>query len=230
MLEELRIQNFAIIDSLELTFDAGFNVITGETGAGKSIMIDALELVMGGKADNAVVRAGADRALVEAVFALDARAQALLLPLLTREELLEGEKIDYVILAREIRDNGRSMARINGVTVRAGIAAEIGEVLVDIHGQSEHLSLLKPGHHIDLLDRYADLLEMRGAVATMVERVLNVRREIKSLLEDEAALKRRAERLRSEVEEIDAANCRLAKMMNCAPNARAWATANNWRI
>jgi DNA repair protein RecN (Recombination protein N) len=205
MLEELRIRNFAIIDELDLTFAPGFNVITGETGAGKSIMIDALELLLGGKSDSGVVRAGSDRTVVEGVFSLDARAQAALKPMLEREGLLEDGKADYVILAREVRDSGRSMARVNGITVRSELLKEIGEALVDVHGQSEHLSLLKSSTHIDLLDRYADLLEMRAAMAVMVERVHNTRREIRSLLEDEEALKRRAERLRHEVEEIDAA-------------------------
>ena len=171
MLEELRIRNFAIIDHLDLTFAPGFNVITGETGAGKSIMIDALELLLGGKSDAAFLRAGADRALVEGSFVLDARAQAILMPLLEAEGLLEDGGADYIVLAREIRDSGRSMARVNGVTVRQEVLQEIGETLVDVHGQSEHLSLLKPGTHIDLLDRYADLLEMRAAMAVMVERV-----------------------------------------------------------
>ncbi|MAS36935.1 MAG: DNA repair protein RecN [Anaerolineaceae bacterium] len=205
MLEELRIRNFAIIDELDLTFAPGFNVITGETGAGKSIMIDALELLLGGKTDNAFLRAGADRALVEGNFALDARAQNLLRPLLEQEGLLEDGAADFVVLARELRDSGRSMARVNGITVRSEILKEIGEALVDVHGQSEHLSLLKSSTHIDLLDRFADLLEMRAAMAAMVERVGNVRREMHTLLEDEAALKRRADRLRQEVEEIEAA-------------------------
>jgi DNA repair protein RecN (Recombination protein N) len=207
MLEELRIRNFAIIDSLDLTFAPGFNVITGETGAGKSIMIDALELLLGGKTDSAFVRAGADRALVEGTFSLDAPAQAALQPLLEREGLLDEAQANFIVLAREIRaDSGRSMARVNGITVRSEVLKEIGEALVDVHGQSEHLSLLKASTHIDLLDRYADLMEIRAAMGALVERVNHTRREINSLLEDEAALKRRAERLRREVEEIEAAN------------------------
>ncbi len=206
MLEELRIQNFAIIDSLELTFSPGFNVITGETGAGKSIMIDALELLLGGKSDSAFVRSGADRALVEGVFALDAHRQTAVQPILEREELLDDDVLDTIVLTREIRDSGRSMCRVNGLTVRAELLKEIGNELVDVHGQSEHLSLLKPGHHINLLDRYAELLKMREAIGTLVERVNNTRHEIRGLLEDEDALKRRAERLRSEIEEIDAAH------------------------
>lgn len=206
MLEELRIQNFAIIDTLELTFTPGFNVITGETGAGKSIMIDALELLLGGKTDSAVVRAGADRALVEGVFSLDERARLAVLPILEREELLDDDGADVVVLAREIRNSGRSMARVNGITVRAEILGYVAEALVDIHGQSEHLSLLRPATHIDLLDRYSDLLEMRGAIVTMVDRIHQTRQEIQHLVENEAELKQRAERLQREVEEIDAAN------------------------
>ncbi|MBZ0275856.1 MAG: DNA repair protein RecN [Anaerolineae bacterium] len=206
MLEELRIQNFAIIDRLELLFAPGFNVITGETGAGKSIIIDAVELLLGGKTDAGMVRAGAEKAVVEGVFGLSLLASTLVQPILEREELLEGEHTDFVTLSREIRNNGRSTARVNGVTTNLEILREIGAALVDVHGQSEHLSLLNPRSHIDLLDRYADLTEMRLAVTSVVERVNNIRKEITHLLEDEAALKRRAEQLRHEVEEIDAAD------------------------
>ena len=205
MLEELRIQNFAIIDSLELAFSPGFNVITGETGAGKSIMIDALELLLGGKTDSTFVRSGADRALVEGVFMLDSLVREAVLAILERENLLNDDHADYIILTREVRENRRSNARVNGVTVNADVLRTIGEALVDVHGQSEHLSLLKPATHIDLLDRYADLIEMRAAMGALVDKVQAVRREIRTLLEDEAALKRKAERLRNEVEEIEVA-------------------------
>lgn len=206
MLDELRISNFAIIDSLELSFAPGFNVITGETGAGKSIIIDAVELLLGGKSDGGTVRAGAEKAVVEGVFALNGLARAEIMPILQREDLTEPDPTDYfVTLTREIRSTGRSTARVNGVTVSLDILREIGEVLIDIHGQSEHLSLLKPTTHIDLLDRYADLLEVRAALANVVYHLGEVRREIKHLMEDEAALKRRADQLRHEVEQIDAA-------------------------
>jgi DNA repair protein RecN (Recombination protein N) len=207
MLEELRIQNFAIIDKLELTFASGFNVITGETGAGKSIIIDAVELILGGKADAGFVRAGAEKAVVEGSFALNKATKALVQPILEREEM-EGDDPDYITITREVRSNGRSTARVNGVTVSQDVLRAIGDLLVDVHGQSEHLSLLNPRSHLDLLDRYAELTEMRLALASLVERVLNTRREIARLTEDEAALKRRAEQLRYEAEEIEAANLR----------------------
>jgi DNA repair protein RecN (Recombination protein N) len=205
MLEELRIQNFAIIESLELTFAPGLNVITGETGAGKSIIIDAVELLLGGKADASFIRAGAERALIEGVFVLDPRAQAAIVPILQREELLEGDDAEVLTISREVRANGRSTARINGVTVNLEALSEIGAFLVDVHGQSAHLSLLRPSAHIDLLDRYAGLMDARDALSVVVGRLAGVRREIEALRADEAALKRRAELLAREIEEIEAA-------------------------
>lgn len=209
MLEELRIRNFAIIDHLELGFAPGFNVITGETGAGKSIIIDAVELLLGSKADPGLLRAGAEKAVIEGVFVVDGIARELLLPILQRESLIEDEAAaDLLTLARELRSSGRSLARINGITVNQDVLREVGAVLVDIHGQSEHLSLLDSRNHLDLLDRFADLLEVRGALHNLVSRLHGVRQQIRALLEDEAALQRRADLLRREVEEIDAAALR----------------------
>src|SRR5215831_6569733 len=102
MLEELRIQNFAIIDKLDLNFAPGFNVITGETGAGKSIIIDAVELLLGGKSDPGFVRSGAEKALVEGVFAMPKAVETLVKPILQREELTDGDNASYITLSREI--------------------------------------------------------------------------------------------------------------------------------
>lgn len=203
MLEEIRIKNFAIIDQLELAFGKGLNVITGETGAGKSIIIDAVEMLLGGKAEATWVRSGAEKAIIEGVFALDVITQAFIQPILEREELVDEG--DAITVTREIRSNGRSAARVNGVTVNIDILMEIGAYLVDVHGQSAHLSLLKPQFHIDLLDRYTDLMDARAALGNVVSRLGEVRREIKHLLDDEAALQRRADRLRGELEDIEAA-------------------------
>ncbi|MFO7323647.1 MAG: DNA repair protein RecN [Chloroflexota bacterium] len=205
MLEELRIQNFAIIDRLDLTFAPGLNVITGETGAGKSIIIDAVELLLGHKADPSFVRAGADKAVIEGVFVLEDEAYALVLPVLEREELVDAQQPNVITLTREVRANNRSTARVNGVTVNLDVLVELGELLVDVHGQSAHLSLFKPRAHIDLLDRYAGLMDARAALAAVVNRLSDVRREINTLLTDEAALQRRADLLRHEIEEIEAA-------------------------
>lgn len=208
MLEEIRISNFAIIDRLELGFGQGLNVITGETGAGKSIIIDAVDLLLGGKAEASMVRAGADKAVIEGTFSLSETAEGLITPVLERDELVDDNGTDAITISREIRANGRSSARVNGVTVNLDVLSEIGDLLVDVHGQSAHLSLLRPSHHIDLLDRYADLMDTRDALATVVHRLGDVRTEIRHLLDDEAAIQRRAERLRREIEEIDEAELR----------------------
>ncbi len=204
MLEELRIQNFAIIEDLVLRFTPDFNVITGETGAGKSIIIDAMGLLLGERADPGMVRAGAERALIEGVFIVPPQVRQALQPLLDEHEL-DGDDPGVVTLTREIRA-GRSTARVNGVTVRVEVLRDVGDVLVDIHGQSEHLSLLKPRQHIYLLDRYANLEEPRAALAGVVARLRHVRQEIAGLLRDEDEIARRVDILTYQVEEIRAVN------------------------
>lgn len=153
MLEELRIRDFAIIDDLTLQFTSGLVVFTGETGAGKSIILDALGAILGARVDTTSVRKGADRAIVEGFFRLDGPEREPITALLEREGLLEEP--DRLWLGREIRAEGRTIARVNGRTVSLNVQSEIGEALVDVHGQSDHLSLLKVRHHRDLLDRFA---------------------------------------------------------------------------
>ncbi|MCY3979253.1 MAG: DNA repair protein RecN [Chloroflexi bacterium] len=205
MLEELRIRNFAVIDRLELQFGAGFNVITGETGAGKSILIDAVELLLGARADPDFVRAGGERCLIEGLIKLDARTRTSVMALLQREDLVDEADPDYLTLMREIRRRGRSTARINGITVRSELLNEVGSLLFDIHGQSGHLSLFRPRHHIDLMDRYADLLDPRAGLAALVSELTQVQAERRARQEDKEALQRRADLLRHEVAEIHAA-------------------------
>ncbi|MXV93474.1 MAG: DNA repair protein RecN [Chloroflexi bacterium] len=206
MLEELRVENFAVIDQLELRFGAGFQVITGETGAGKSILIDAVELLLGGRADPTFVRAGSQRSIIEGVIRLDERARQALLPALQREELIDPDAPDYLTIRREIRRRGRSSARINGVPVRSDLLTEIGGELFDIHGQSQHLSLFRPRRHIDLLDRYAGLLATRAGLADLVADLAALQAEMRVLADGSEALARRADMLRHELDEIQAAN------------------------
>ena len=182
-----------------LQFGAGFNVITGETGAGKSILIDAVELLLGGRADPTVVRAGSERSRVEGLIKLDPRSRPAVMALLEREDLLDEDDPDYLTLMREVRLRGRSTARVNGIAVRSEILSELGRQLFDIHGQSQHLSLFRPRHHIDLLDRYADLLDLRAGLARMVGELTSAHAEIRRLREDDEALRRRADLLRHEV-------------------------------
>lgn len=204
MLIELTITNFAIIEELRLRFTPGFNVLTGETGAGKSIIIDAVSLLLGGRADSTFVRTGADVAQVEGIFRLDDRLQAQINAILEREGL-EGDAPDTLILGREIRATGRNYCRVNGRTVNLSLLEEISQPLVDIHGQSEHLSLLRVRAHLRFLDRFGGLEEQREILTQEVKKLQAVRQELASLLRDEQELARRVDQLTYQVEEIDAA-------------------------
>jgi DNA repair protein RecN (Recombination protein N) len=203
MLAELSIQDFAIIDNLRLEFTAGFVVFTGETGAGKSIIIDAVELVLGGRADATVIRAGAEAARVEAVFTLAGDLREAVAAILAREELLDDP--NTVTLAREMRREGRSVSRVNGRVVNLALLREIGELLVDVHGQSEHLSLLRVPEHLFLVDAYAGLDAERGKFAAVVEELHALRRDLSELRRAEQERERRLDLLDFQVEEINAA-------------------------
>jgi DNA repair protein RecN (Recombination protein N) len=205
MLTELYIRNFAIIDELRLVFDAGLNVLTGETGAGKSIILDAMALVLGDRADTTMVRGGSDTAYVESTFHLDSKIRATVDPLL-KSEGLEGDSDDLLLLSRELRLSGRHICRINGRAVSLSIQRQLGELLVDIHGQGEHLSLLKPPSHLLLLDAYANLSVERAGLAKIVKQLRSVQRDKQNLQRDERTLTKRADLLRYQVSEIDGAN------------------------
>mgnify|MGYP005849860247 CR=1 FL=1 len=205
MLVELTISDFAIIDELTLRFDSGFNVLTGETGAGKSIIIDAVTTLLGGRADTNLVRTGSSRARIEGSFRLSKDLRALIDPILEREGL-DADQPDLLLLGREIRDNGRSFCRVNGSTVNLSILEEVAQPLVDIHGQSEHLSLLKVRQHQRFLDRYAGLDAQRDSLAGEVRRLRQIRQELAALRQDQQRLARRLDQLTFQVEEIQAAN------------------------
>ena len=204
MLAELTIRDFAIIDELHLRFGEGLNVLTGETGAGKSIIVDAVSLLLGGRGDAGLIRAGAGRASVEGVFRLDAEARAAVEPMLEADGL-EGDEPGILVLSREIRKEGRNICRINGRAVALKSLQSVGECLVDIHGQTEHLSLMRVREHADLLDRYGGLWSLRQEVADRVAELRAVRRELGSLRRDERELARRTDLLQYQVSEIDAA-------------------------
>jgi len=205
MLTELTITNFAIIDNLALTFAPGFNVLTGETGAGKSIIIDAVSLLLGGRSEVTMVRAGAEAARLEGVFRLNAELRAAVDPILEREELQADEDTNTLTLAREIRREGRNVCRVNGRTVSLAILKEIGQQLVDIHGQSEHLSLLRVREHVYLLDRYAELEAQRAELAAAARELNSVRHELGELVRGEKDAARRIDLLNFQINEIASA-------------------------
>ena len=210
MLVEIDISNFAIIDHLRISLGAGFNVITGETGAGKSIVIDAVGSILGGKTGSEFLRTGADQAHVEGVFALgDAEVPADLATVLSEQGLALEE--GTIILSRDLHRSGRTVARINGRAVPVSVLQQVGQALVDIHGQTEHLSLLRAAYQLDLLDAYAGAFDQRRRVANSVGELRRVRRELERLNLDERELARRSDLLRFQINEISAANLHVGE-------------------
>ncbi len=197
MLRELRIENIAIIEMAEIHFGEGLNVMTGETGAGKSIVLDAISAVTGGRVSRDLIRTGADHASVTAVFdSLPAKAW------------LESNGIDLeddsLILHRRISGEGKGSARINGVPVTAGQLREVGALLLELHGQNDGLKLLDEHSHLEALDRFGalDLGEYRAAYALLCAK----RQERDRLTMDEAEKQRLQESLRDTIEELDRAS------------------------
>ncbi len=236
MLTELRIQNFAIIDNLVLKLGSGLIILTGETGAGKSIILEAVTMLIGGRAETTVIRAEAKNAFVEGIFSLKGPEKEALNEILKREELLDDE--NFVTLTREARREGRSVARVNGRTVTVSLLKELGAYLVDIHGQSEHLSLLDTDAHLGLLDRYADLGDTLNGYRQNYQKLIAVRRELNELRQAQTDAERRIELLTYQADEIEAARLkpgeenglkeerdRLANAESLAENAQGALTA-----
>ena len=203
MIKELRIENFAIIDQLELVFGTGLTTFTGETGAGKSILLDAIEALIGGRAENTMIRADADRANLEVLFAIPAQHKEEILRLLEAEGLLENE--EEILFNREIRRGGRNIARLNGRVVTVSLMREIGSYLVDIHGQSEHLSLLTVRQHLHLLDRFANNQEHLNNYRTIYRAVKKVQDDLAELRKAEQDAARQIDLLKYQIQEIEAA-------------------------
>lgn len=207
MLEELHIHDFAIIEDLNLQFNAGLVVFTGETGAGKSIILDALGAILGARVDTTSVRKGADRAIVEGFFRLEGQERELINSLLEREGLLEEP--DGLWLGREIRAEGRTIARVNGRTVSLSVQSEIGEALVDVHGQTEHLSLLKVRTHRDLLDRFAHDQEVLGLYQAQFKEWAVLVKKLDELHAIEKTARDRADMLKYQIQEISEARIKV---------------------
>jgi DNA repair protein RecN (Recombination protein N) len=204
MLTELHIENFAIIQQLELGFGPGLITFTGETGAGKSIILDAIIALVGGHAEPTLIRAGSDKAMVEATFELPAINRSAILDILKREDLLDDP--NHLMFSREIRREGRSVGRVNGRSISLSLLRELGSYLIDIHGQSEHLSLLNVRQHIGLLDRYAGSEKLIAEYRQSYQQFQSIRRELNNLRQMELDSTRRAELLGFQAEEIESAH------------------------
>jgi len=212
MLQELHVTNFALIDRLHLTFGEGLNTLTGETGAGKSIIIDALGLALGERASGAdIVRTGADRASVEAVFDITGVASEVGAKL---QELGIESDDDTLLISRDIvRSTGKSQCRINGRLMPVATLKEIGDFLVDVHGQHDHQLLLAADRHIDILDQWGgkSLLTLRSSVAESYTKLAQLRRELDQLRSDARERTRMLDLYRFQVEEISSASLKLGE-------------------
>jgi DNA repair protein RecN (Recombination protein N) len=206
MLTELHIQNFAIIDNLDLEFGPGLIILSGETGAGKSIIMDAVDMLLGGRSDTTSIRSEAELARVEGTFKLSGPERPAAHAVLKREELLDDQ--NYVTLTREVRREGRNVGRVNGRSVGLSLLKELGEILVDIHGQSEHLSLLNVRAHLGLLDRYANIDSILATYRKTYQDLLSLRRELHDLRAAQQDAERRTEMLSFQADEIEAARLR----------------------
>lgn len=225
MLAELRIDDFAIIDQLEITFSPGLITFTGETGAGKSIIIDAVELLLGGRAEVSMIRSGAKRAMIEATFQIPTSSRDAIQTILEGEDLFDDP--EFFTIGREIRIGGRSVARLNGRNVSAGLLKEIGELLVDLHGQSEHLSLLRVKEHLNLLDRYARDEKLLNNYSKVYQDLVSVNRELTKLHQAESEAARQIDLLNYQINEIHAARLEAGEDENLVSERNRLANAEN---
>ena len=202
MLELVRIRDYALIEQLDIEFQPGFNALSGETGAGKSIVVGALGLALGARASSDTVRADAAKASVEAVFRLDAQPPELVARLDAQGIPIED---GLLILSRTVTTDGRSRAQVNGHLVTIAALAAIGDELVDLHGQHEHQSLLRPERQLALLDGFAGTTEEARVVGEAVSRLNKMKRDIADLEADDRDRARQLDFWRYEVNEIDKA-------------------------
>ena len=202
MLQQIRIKNFVLIDEVTLDFGRGLNILTGETGAGKSILIDALSGVLGEKMSTDMIRTGFDRATIEAVFDITNLPQ--LFPILDQS----GIEIDdnTLILRREIYSNGRGRSFANAVQIPVAKLKELSEYLVDIHGQNEHQNIVKVAKHRELLDSFGGLNEKVETIKELHETLTGIRERIESFKIDEREKARRIDYLEHAINEIQGAN------------------------
>ncbi|NJD19181.1 MAG: DNA repair protein RecN, partial [Gemmatimonadetes bacterium] len=199
MLVELRIRDYAVVEDLSLTLEPGLNALTGETGAGKSIIVGALSLLLGERASAAVVRTGAERATVEAVF--DVRG----LPEVEArvEEMGFRPEDGHLILRREVAAEGRNRAWVNGSPATAGAVGELGSALVDLHGQHEHQTLLRPAEQRAILDAFAGAHDAAERVRQTLERVREISGELAERERRVREVESRADFLRFQLGEIE---------------------------
>lgn len=207
MLSELSIRNFAIIESLSISFEKGLTVLTGETGAGKSIIIDAVHLLVGGRGSSEFIRHGENKAEIEGLFLVEDQHPCYHKALEFGIEIEEG----MIVLRRDMTKSGKSVCRINGKLVTIAVLREFGSTLIDIHGQHEHQDLMNESKHISLLDQFggADIMEAQTEYQRVYKRYEETKKRIKSLSENEQKMAHRLDLIQFQLEEIQNADLHL---------------------
>lgn len=205
MIIELSIKNFAIIDNLKINFTKGFNVLTGETGTGKSIIVESIGMILGQRANRNLVRSGKDKAILEGVFYLENPQK---INMILDRYGIDKDPENYLIITREIFSNGRSVSRVNGRTVTLIMLNDITSNLVDIHGQYEHQSLLQIENHIKLIDTFGDyeLKRLLEQVEGKYKELSQEKRKLKDLTLDSIERDREMDLLKYQIEEIENSN------------------------
>lgn len=207
MLLELMVQDFALIDKLRIEFSQGLNILSGETGAGKSIIIDSVNFVLGDRSSKEVIRTGADKTNVQAIFEYIGDSKL--------DELMNGCGIeiekDIIILSRELNLSGRSICRVNGTAVTTSVLRIIGEFLIDIHGQHEHQSLLNEENHIDILDMFGgnELNLLKIEFKEIFAEVQEMKTHLKSIMGDDLERERKLSLLNYQIDEIDGSKLKI---------------------
>lgn len=203
MLLEISIKNFAIIEAISLNFEKGMTVLTGETGAGKSIIIDAMNMMLGARATTDVIRHGAPKAEIEGFFSVE---NSHALQMIFDEQGIELG--DEIIIRREILQNGRSVSRVNGQMVNLSVLRSIGQYLVDIHGQHDQEELMRPQLHIQMLDGFgdADFLELKQAYQANFDAYRKMRKQLLEIKKNQEEHKARIEMLEFQMAEIESAS------------------------
>lgn len=204
MLEYINIKNVALIEESEVAFGKGLNILTGETGAGKSLIIDALGFSLGGRASREIIRHGEEQAVVESVFSIDDKKI---------EKILDDMDIEHgedqtLVIRRILHMNGKSVCKVNGITVTVGQLKELSSCLVDFHGQHEHQSLLNAGKHIELLDKFCgtELDAEKAKLAEFLKKYKATMKEMKAIAGNESERERRTEILSYQISELEAAD------------------------
>lgn len=197
MLSSLQIENVAVIQKAEVHFEPGLNVLTGETGAGKSILIDSINAILGNRTSKDLVRTGASKAVIRAAFEQVPSA------VLDKLEQSGYERSEALLLSREITAEGKSSCRINGMPATAAVLRDLCGGLININGQHDSVGLLNPAHHLGILDDYAQNRTVFQEYYTLYRKLVQVKRELDALITDEAEKQRKIDLLQYQVQEIE---------------------------